>query len=133
MFEISPEKAPTRGVLLAYFPDALVFEPYEIRDGRLLFDGCEAYPDQQPREIHLFDRDTEYRIVWREARKDRIERVMTKQEEESMDPDLLYTEIMPVKKEYLKKGTLPEQLSVTTRYRWSEQDTLVMQNYRISF
>jgi len=117
---------------MAYFSRSLVFEPYEIRDGRLLFSGCEAFQDQQPKELHLFDHDKEYRIVWRETRGDRIERLLTRQEEEAMDPDLLYAEEMPVKEEYASKGTLPEKLTVTTRYEYSEFDTLVMKDYRIS-
>ena len=39
---------------------------------------------------------------------------------------------MLVKEEYRKKGTLPEKLTVTTRYVYSENDVLSMKNYRIS-
>lgn len=132
MFKIDAGKAPAKGYLLAYYPKALVFEPYEIRDGELFFDGCEAFGDEEPKECHLFNRETEFRIVRRESRGDRIERVLTKREEDGMDPDLLYTEQMPVKEEYLQKGTLPEKLTVVTRYAYSENDVLVMENYRIS-
>ena len=133
MFKISADKAPEKGFLLAYYPRVLVFEPYEIRDGEVFFDGCEAFRDQEPKECHLFDRETEYRLIRRESRGDRIETVLRKKDEESMDPDLLYTEVMPVKEEYRKKGTLPEKLSVTTRYEYSENDVLAMKNYRIGF
>ena len=50
------ENAPARGYFLAYYPDALVFEPYEMKDGMLWFAGCEAYRGETPRECHLFDK-----------------------------------------------------------------------------
>ena len=130
---INLESAPREGFLLAYFRDALVFEPYRIEDGVLVFDGCEAFREETPRECHLFDENTEYRMVLREARNDRIESVLTKEEEEGMDPDLLFAEEALVKKEHIREGIHPKRLMIINRYRYTENDSLALKNYRISY
>ena len=127
------EKAPEKGFLLAYFRSAVVFEPYSIRDGILTFKGCEAFQDETPRECHLFDEDTEYRMILRQSRNDRIESSLRKQEEEGMDPDLLFEEDVLVKTEYARDGVHPERLKIISRYRYTENDTLALRNYRISY
>ena len=130
---ITLEMAPEKGFLLAYFRNAVVFEPYSVRDGILLFEGCEAFRDETPRECHLFDEDTEYRMILRQSRNDRIESVLRKQEEEGMDPDLLFEEDVLVKTEYARDGVHPERLKIISRYRYTENDTLALRNYRISY
>lgn len=55
MIGISLDMTPAKGYLLAYFRNALVFEPYTIENGCLVFPGCEAYQDAVPKECHLFD------------------------------------------------------------------------------
>ena len=109
-----------------------MFEPYAVEDGRLVFPGCESCPEAAPTECHLFDGDTEYRMILREARGDRVEVVLTRQEEESMDPDLVYEEEVLVRDEYAGKPGLPERLKVVNRYTYTENDTLVLKNYRIA-
>ena len=49
-----------------------------------------------------------------------------------MDPDLLFSEDVLVKKEYAALRGIPEKLRVISRYRYSENDTLVLDLYRIS-
>lgn len=49
------------------------------------------------------------------------------------DPDLLYEEEVLVKDEYSEKSGLPERLKVINRYMYTENDTLVLKNYRIAF
>ena len=132
MIGISIDKAPVKGYLLAYFRDALVFEPYTVENGRLVFPGCECYQETVPTECHLFDRNTEYRMILREARRDRVEVILTRQEEESMDPELLYEEDVLVRDEYAGKRGLPERLRIVNRYTYTEHDTLALKNYRIA-
>ena len=79
------------------------------------------------------DENTEYRMVLREARNDRIESVLTKEEEEGMDPDLLFAEEALVKKEYIREGIHPKRLMIINRYRYTENDSLALKNYRISY
>ena len=49
-----------------------------------------------------------------------------------MEPDLLFTEEVLVKKEYTDIPGIPEKLRVINRYRYSENDTLVLKDYRIA-
>ena len=131
MFDLNLEKAPAEGIILAYFPEKPVFEPYVIRGGQLIYDGCEEDRERNLLECHLFDRTKEYRTVFCESREERIESVLTAEEEDSMDPDLLYTEEQLVKDAYKKKG-IPDRLKVVSRYRFSENDTLELCNYRLA-
>ena len=129
---VNYSRAPEKGILLAYFPDALVFERYTITNDGLRFENWQHFQEKTPVECHLFDGNTEYRMVTRAARNDRIELLLTKQEAEQMDPDLVYTEDVLVKEEYSVKGTLPKRLRIVNRYIYTENDVLVLKNYRIA-
>ena len=132
MLGISIEKAPERGFILACFRARPVFGRYERRNGEIVFEGWEAFREETPQECHLFDADTEYRMVVRQARGDRIELVLTAREEETMEPDLLYTENVLIREEYRQAGTVPGTIAVINRYQYSADDTLVLKNYRLS-
>ena len=132
MLGISIEKAPEQGFILACFRDRPVFGRYERKDGEIVFAGWEAFREETPQECHLFDADTEYRMVARRARGDRIELVLTAREEETMEPDLLYTENVLIREEYRQDGTVPETITVINRYQYSADDTLMLKNYRLS-
>ena len=129
---ISLRKAPEKGYILAYFPGLLVFKPYEIHEGECVFCGWEALKDRTPGECHLFDADTEYRMIRRESSGDSIELVLTRDEEKLMDPNLLYTQKVLVQEQFSKEKDMPERLVIVNRYVYSENDTLILKNYRIS-
>jgi len=57
---------------------------------------------------------------------------LTASEEATMEPDLLYAEAMLIREEYRQNGTMPETITVTNRYQYSADDTLVLKNYRLS-
>ena len=130
---INVEMVPQEGCLLAYFDNSLVFVPYTVKNGRAVFAGDAEYQDMEPRECHLFDGEREYRMIRREARNDKVEIVLSRHEEDLMDPDLIYEERVMVKEEYFLKGNLPEYLKIINRYMFTDNDTLVLKNYRISF
>ena len=132
MLGISIEKAPERGFILACFRDRPVFGRYERKSGEIVFEGWEAFREETPQECHLFDTDTEYRMVARQARGDRIELVLTAREEAMMDPDLLYNENVLIREEYRPDGAVPGTIAVINRYQYSADDTLVLKNYRLS-
>ena len=67
-----------------------------------------------------------------EARGDRVEVILTRQEEESMGPELLYEEEVLVRDEYAGKPGLPDRLKIVNRYMYTANDTLVLKNYRIA-
>ncbi len=124
--------APAKGYILAYYPHALVFEPYVMKDGMPCFAGMDAFQGMVPWECHLFDDRTECRILIRESSEDRIKLCLTCEEELNMDPDLLFEEEVLVKPQYSERNDLPKKLTVINRYRYSESDTLTLENYRIS-
>ncbi|MBQ9526437.1 MAG: hypothetical protein IJR68_02405 [Fretibacterium sp.] len=124
--------APARGYILAYYPDTLVFEPYILQGDCPVFEGWEALRGAKPRECHLFDDSREVRIINRESAKDRLEIVLTREEERGMDPDLIFVEDVLVKPQYAGGGGRPKTLKIINRYRYSAFDTLTLDNYRIS-
>ncbi len=124
---------PAKGYILAYLKQDLIFEPYEVKHGKLCFKGSERLKCEQPSECHFFDRESDYRIVVRESRGDVREALMTEEEERYMDSDLLFIEEALIKEEYAQKEGFPKKLRVINRYRYSDNDTLVLYNYRISF
>lgn len=126
------ENAPKSGFVLAYLKEQLVFAPYEIRNGTFLIEGFDCPDFTASEECHFFDCDREYRRIFRSARGDMIETVLTAEEEQSMDPDLIYTEEVLVKPGYAEKAGMPSRLTIVNRYRYSEHDTLVLDDYRIS-
>ena len=132
MWEISFEKLPPKGIMLLYFKKQLVFEPYEVKNGKLIYDGAEHLSEKIPIECHFFDKNTEYRLIRRESRGDVIEIVLTAEEEAHIDSDLLYVEETLIKDEYKKNDDLPEKLTIISRYRYSDNDTLELKNYRIA-
>lgn len=126
------EKAPRSGFVIACLKDQLVFAPYEIRNGVFLAEGWECPDFTTAEECHFFDSSREYRQIFRSSRRDMIEMVLTAQEEQYMDPDLIYKEEVLVKPNYAEKPGLPSKLVITNRYRYSENDTIVLDHYRIS-
>ena len=132
MNRIRIDQLPEAGYVIAQLRSTLLFEAYTVKDGKLLFQGSERLEKEPVKECHFFSRDREYRLVARESRGDFIERVLTAEEEQAMDPDLVYEQEMLVKKEYACRGNLPEKLLVLNRYVFTENDTLALQDYRIS-
>ena len=132
MLGISIEKAPKKGFILAYFRTRPIFSRYEIKNKEIIFKDWETFKEEMPSECHLFDADTEYRVVLRRARGDRIESVLTAKEEQAMDSDLLYTENVLIKEEYRQDETMPKKIAVINRYRYTDNDTLTLKNYRLS-
>ncbi len=123
--------APKKGYILAFYQDRLVFDSYTIKDGELIFEGCKALRDEMPWECHLFDEERECRRIYRESAGDWIEQLFTRAEEREMEPDLLFEEEVLVKPQYADTGRLPRKLTIMNRFRYSECDTLTLDNYRI--
>ena len=123
---------PAQGFLLAYFPFALLFTPYEIREGQVYYPQAQRFAQETPSECHFFDKDTDVHIVRRQSRGDLCIVRLTAQEEQQMDPDLLYTEDVLVREEYSRQKGYPQKLRIINRYQYSENDMLVLKNARIS-
>ncbi len=131
-FNIPVEKLPAKGLLMAYFRDSLIFEPYEVKEGRLVSENSYRLEKELPKEGHFFNENREYRYIVREARGDVIELLLTEEEEKRMEPDLLFFDEGIVREEFSSQAGLPKRLRIINRYEYSENDTLVLKNYRIS-
>ena len=125
------ENAPNTGFVIACLKDQLIFAPYEIRNGALIVEGCSCPDFSEAKECHFFDANREYRRIYRSGRRDVIEAVLTVQEEQDMDPDLIFVEEVLVKPQYMQSGRIPASLTIINRYRYSEYDTIVLEDYRI--
>ncbi len=132
MLQIRTEKIPKQGLVMAYFREKLFFSPYSVEDGRVVFQEESPFATEEPYECHFFDNSTEYRRICRASRGDVIERVLTEEEEAQLPKDLVLAEDVLVKKEYASIPGIPEKLSVVSRYEYSENDTLVLRDYRIA-
>ena len=133
MNRIRIEQIPKAGYVIVQLKSTLLFEPYTVENGKLLFQGSEHLEEEPLKECHFFSRDREYRLIARESRGDFIERVLTAEEEQYMDPDLIYEQETLVKREYASREDLPEKLLVMNRYGYTENDTLALRDYRISY
>ena len=111
MNRIRIEQLPKAGYVILQLKSSFLFEPYTVKDGKLLFRGSEYLEKEPMTECHFFSRDREYRLI---ARKSRGEQEML------------------VKKEFISRDDLPEKLLVINRYVFTENDTLALQDYRIS-
>ncbi len=132
MMRIPVEKLPKKGLVMAYFKEKLLFSPYEVEGEGLKLSEIALFENEEPYECHFFDEEQEYRMVKRAARGDVIERILTKEEEKAMPEELLFPEDVLVKQEYAALPGIPEKLRVVNRYRYSENDTLVLQDYRMA-
>ena len=126
------ENAPTAGFVIACLKDQLIFAPYKICNGVFTAEGWYNPDFTTAEECHFFDSNREYRRIYRSARRDVIETVLTEQEEQEMDPDLIFVEEVLVKPQYTQTGRIPSTLKIINRYRYSEYDTIVLEDYRIS-
>ena len=126
------KNAPGTGFVIACLKDQLIFAPYKIRNGIFTAEGWDNPDFTEASVCHFFDDSREYRRIYRSARRDIIETVLTAQEEQTMDPDLIFVEEVLVKPQYAETGHLPSTLSIVNRYRYSEHDTIVLEDYRIS-
>ena len=125
------ENAPSVGFVIAYLKNQLIFAPYKICNGVLVVEGWNDPDFTEAEECHFFDHSREYRRIYRSARRDVIETVLTDREEQSMDPDLIFVEEVLVKNQYTETGRIPATLTIVNRYRYSEYDTIVLEDYRI--
>ncbi|MBP5655225.1 MAG: hypothetical protein J6X33_06885 [Clostridiales bacterium] len=127
------DKVPSEGIVLAFFSYRSVFFPYEVSDGNIIIKGEEDVDLAKAYECHFFDRDSEYRRIKRGSRGDIREVVLTKAQEDDMDTDLIFEEEVLVKPSYLEREGIPAKLLIVNRYRYSDNDLTVLDDYRISY
>ena len=127
------DKIPPKGIVLACFSYKLIFCPYEVREDSILLRDHEDVELSKAYESHFFDRDSEYRRIVRSSRGDIREVVLTRSEEDQMDEDLVFEEEVLVKPEYRKCEGIPGKLLIINRYKYSDNDLTVLEDYRVSY
>ncbi len=81
--------------------------------------------------MSFFYETSELRLVHRESRNDTIEILLRESDETDMDQELLYTQEVLLKQEYTSRDDLPKKLRIINRFVYSDNDTLILNNYRI--
>ena len=125
-------KAPERGWLFAETETGAILERYVLVDGEPDFPGRERLRDAVVTRLHCFDERVEYRWLRTNEKGGVVEGVFSAEEEAGMDPDLVYPDDMILADEYAPKEGGLWVLSVINRYRWTETDTLTLENYRLA-
>ena len=125
-------KAPRRGWLFAETERGPVLERYVIVDGEPDFPGSERLKGVPVLRLHCFDGQTEYRFLRVDEDGDAVEGLFTAGQEAAMDPDLVYADKMVLKEAYAPKDGGVWTLDVVNRYRWTENDSLELENYRMA-
>jgi len=131
VYKVPIDRIPQKGYVLAYFRSELLFEPYEVCSGELSFERSELLEKEEARQLHFFDEKEEYRMVRRTSRNEVIELHFSGEEEAAMDPDLIFAEDVLLEDEYANDPKYPEKIRIINRYYYSENDTIVLKNYRI--
>ena len=126
------DKAPLSGYIIAYTDEHVVYSSYKIVDNEIAIDSIYDNVIDNSYEFHFFDDNMEYRLIRREARNDIVELLVTSDEEKDMDEDLIFVEDVLVSPQYLTDNTLPDKIRIVNRYKYSDNDTLVLDNYRIA-
>lgn len=125
-------KAPENGWLFAETDCGVILERYTLENGMPVFPGQKRLASATITRLHCFDGRKEYRFLRPNGRGDIIEGVFTADEETAMDPDLIYEDRMVLSKEYMPKDGKIWAITVINRYRWTEYNTLTLNNYRLS-
>ena len=112
--------------------EGALYASYEVHDNNILIDSQYENILDKSYVCHFFDEDTEYRMIIREARDDVIRLLITHEQEVNMNEDLLFSEDVLVSPAYLIASNLPDKIRIVNRYKYSDNDTLVLDNYRIA-
>lgn len=125
-------RIPEQGFLLAVFEDHILLERYRKGEEGLLFKDCEQYRSKALLRLHCFDRNTEYRLLVTDDGERLVEVVLDADEERAMEADLLFEDEMLLRPEYAADRVGLRKLKVVNRYRYTDFDTMTLDNYRIS-
>ena len=127
------DRIPAEGYLLAVFRDRVLLERYRKEADGLIFHGSDSLQSEELQRLHCFDRDTEYRLLAADDGDRLIEVVLDAEEEKAMEPDLLFEDEMLLRPEYCTDRVGIRKLKVINLFRYTEFDTMTLDNYRITF
>ena len=133
MLNFPIDRIPPKGYLLAYFSTGILFDAYQVRDNAICCEALNRFANDEMTECHLFSREAEFRAVFSQSLGKWLTSSHTSQQEQMMDPDLIYAQQALLKQTYASRNDLPKQLIIINRYNYSANDTLVLKDYRISY
>ena len=125
-------RIPAEGIMIAVFDDRTLVERYGKEAEGLSFPGTEQVGKKDLLRLHCFDPETEYRLIVTDDGERLIEVIMSAEEEKGMEPDLLFEDEMLLREEYCTERVGIRKLKVINRYRYTQYDTMTLDNYRIS-
>ena len=126
-------RIPLDGIIIAVFENHIVVERYRKDAEGLSFPGGELLRNEAILRLHCFDRETEYRLLVTDDGDRLIEVVLDAEEEKKMEPDLLFEDEMLLREEYCTERAGIRKLKVINRYRYTQFETMTLDNYRICF
>ena len=132
MCELELNKMPERGVVYAQLKNGIVYTAYQVENGEIHLAKGDMFSIEDLKEAHFFDEKTEYRVIKRESRNDLLKLLFTEEEEVAMGAELLLAESVLVEDQYADPAAgAPDRLRIINRYAYSEDNTLVLRNYRL--
>ncbi len=130
--KLNSAEMPDSGYILAYLRSGVVFAAYEKDERGIHFEGDECLAQDELLECHCFDEQREYRLLKSGDERGMREFIITSAQESAMDPMLLKEEAVLIKEAYATVPGAVERLRVVNRYRYDENDALVLENYRLA-
>lgn len=116
-------KAPERGIVYALFRDRVMFERYSMEElEKSQFEGNNLL------ELHLFDEDTEYRII--RTRMNGCQEMVISDEEIGFE-DIYIEEILIANKDADSRENLVDTVKVVNYIDYNENDLLRIRGYRL--
>lgn len=116
-------KAPEKGIVYALFRDRVMFERYSMEElEKSRFEGNNLL------ELHLFDEDTEYRII--RTRMNGCQEMVISDEEIGFE-DIYIEEILLANKDADNRENLVDTVKVVNYIDYDENDLLRISGYRL--
>lgn len=126
-------RIPDEGMMIAVLEGRILVERYRKEVDGLSFPDAERLQKTALVRLHCFDRNTEYRLLVTDDGDRLVEVVLDAEEEKTMEPDLLFVDEMLLRPEYRSDHVGIQKLKVMNRYRYTDFDTMTLDNYRISW
>lgn len=123
---IDIKKAPTSGIIIAMFPKEIIFDYYKTKENRIYLNKRKKYLDlKDASELHLFNKDYEYRFFFRFKRPHEI--IVRKEDEKKYDEHTMFHENVIIRDAFFNRA----KLHIISYFEYTENDTLSLVNYRL--
>lgn len=131
MSNIDLNLAPKKGYCLAYINDyTFVFDTYTITNNKIKTKNNGNIDVKKITKLHLFDEVKEYRIVKSSSNLDIIVNVLTKEEEQNINPLYLKTQEIYLDDDCAINNKT--KIKVVNRFSFDENNCIYLENYRLA-